>query len=162
MGRNGRGRSKDHVAANDNGANEVRVRSSVLTISRLLERQIAREQFERQVSANDNTPVRETDWCDDMIRAALYCTLFTRSATIPSPRPWPGASSARPNATPSTRRRAVNPELRRRGPDRRYLPAKSHLFEIANAIIALRCAVESNRFDDFWEHRAGTRPGAVQ
>ena len=26
----------------------------------------------------------------------------------------------------------------------------------ANAIIALRCAVESNRFDDFWERRAGT------
>ena len=25
----------------------------------------------------------------------------------------------------------------------------------ANAIIALRCAVESNRFDDFWERRAG-------
>ena len=24
----------------------------------------------------------------------------------------------------------------------------------ANAIIALRCAVESNRFDDFWERRA--------
>ena len=27
----------------------------------------------------------------------------------------------------------------------------------ANAIIALRCAVESNRFDDFWERRAGAR-----
>ena len=26
----------------------------------------------------------------------------------------------------------------------------------ANAIIALRCAIESNRFDDFWERRAGT------
>ena len=25
----------------------------------------------------------------------------------------------------------------------------------ANAIIALRCAIESNRFDDFWERRAG-------
>ena len=24
----------------------------------------------------------------------------------------------------------------------------------ANAIIALRCAIESNRFDDFWERRA--------
>ena len=24
----------------------------------------------------------------------------------------------------------------------------------ANAIIALRCSVESNRFDDFWERRA--------
>ena len=27
----------------------------------------------------------------------------------------------------------------------------------ANAIIALRCAVESNRFDDFWERRADAR-----
>ncbi len=27
----------------------------------------------------------------------------------------------------------------------------------ANAIIALRCAVESNRFDDFWERRASAR-----
>ena len=27
----------------------------------------------------------------------------------------------------------------------------------ANAIIALRCAVESNRFDDFWERRAGAQ-----
>ena len=28
----------------------------------------------------------------------------------------------------------------------------------ANAIIALRCAVQSNRFDDFWERRAGVPP----
>ena len=28
----------------------------------------------------------------------------------------------------------------------------------ANAIIALRCVVESNRFDDFWERRAGAIP----
>ena len=28
----------------------------------------------------------------------------------------------------------------------------------ANAIIALRCAVESNRFDDFWERRADAIP----
>ena len=59
MGRNGSGRSTDRVAANDNGAAEARVRSAVLTIARLLGRQIAREQFERQVSANDNTPVEE-------------------------------------------------------------------------------------------------------
>ena len=72
MGRNGRGRPKGHVAANDNGANEARVRSAVLTIARLLGRQIAPEQFERQVSANDNTPVKETDRCDDRIRVALY------------------------------------------------------------------------------------------
>ncbi len=60
MGRNGSGRRTDHVAANDNGAAEARVRSAVLTIARLLGRQIAREQFERQASANDNTPVKET------------------------------------------------------------------------------------------------------
>ncbi len=60
MGRNGSGRSRDRVGANDNGAAEARVRSAVLTIARLLGRQIAREQFERQVSANDNTPVKET------------------------------------------------------------------------------------------------------
>ena len=60
MGRNGSGRSRDRVGANDYGAAEARVRSAVLTIARLLGRQIAREQFERQVSANDNTPVKET------------------------------------------------------------------------------------------------------
>ena len=60
MGRNGNGRSRDGVAANDNGAAEARVWSAVLTIARLLGRQIAREQFERQASANDNTPVKET------------------------------------------------------------------------------------------------------
>ena len=60
MGRNGRGRSTDRVAANDNGAAEARVRSAVLTIARLLGRQIAREQFQRLETANDNTPVRET------------------------------------------------------------------------------------------------------
>ena len=56
MGRNGSGRSKDRVATSDNGAAEARVRSAVLTIARLLGRQIAREQFERQASANDNAP----------------------------------------------------------------------------------------------------------
>ena len=60
MGRNGSGRRRDRVAANDNGAAEARVRSAVLTIARLLGRQIAREQFERQASANDNAPVRKT------------------------------------------------------------------------------------------------------
>ena len=57
MGRNGRRRSTDHVAANDNGAAEARVRSAVLTIARLLGRQIAREQFEKLHSTNDNVPV---------------------------------------------------------------------------------------------------------
>ena len=54
------GGHRDRVAANDDGAAEARVRSAVLTIARLLGRQIAREQFERQASANDNTPVKET------------------------------------------------------------------------------------------------------
>ena len=59
-GKGGSGRSMDRVAANDNGTAEARVRSAVLTIARLLGRQIAREQFERQASANDNTPGGET------------------------------------------------------------------------------------------------------
>ena len=54
------GQPGGRIAANDNGAAEARVRSAVLTLARLLGRQIAREQFERAVSANDNTPVRET------------------------------------------------------------------------------------------------------
>ena len=57
MGRNGRERSTDHVAANDNAAAEARVRSAVLTIARLLGRQIAREQFERLASASCSTHV---------------------------------------------------------------------------------------------------------
>ena len=56
MGTNGSGRSGDRVAANDNGAAEARVRAALLTIARLLGRQIAREQFERRVAANDNRP----------------------------------------------------------------------------------------------------------
>ena len=43
----------------DNRAAEARVRAAVLTIARLLGRQVAREQFERLASANDNVPVRE-------------------------------------------------------------------------------------------------------
>ncbi len=57
-GRNGSGRSRNRGA--DNGAAEARFRPAVLTIARLLGRQIAREQFEWQASANDNTPVKET------------------------------------------------------------------------------------------------------
>ena len=56
MGTNGSGRSGDRVAANDNGAAEARFRAALLTIARLLGRQIAREQFERRVAANDNRP----------------------------------------------------------------------------------------------------------
>ena len=42
------------VAANDNGTAEARVQSAVLTIARLLGRQIAREQFTQLHAANDN------------------------------------------------------------------------------------------------------------
>ena len=48
------------VAANDNGSAEARAQSAVLTIARLLGRQIAREQFGRTDCANDNEPVQET------------------------------------------------------------------------------------------------------
>ncbi len=44
------------VAANDNGSAEARVQSAVLTIARLLGRQIAREQFTQLHAANDNRP----------------------------------------------------------------------------------------------------------
>ena len=47
-------------AANDNGAAEARVQSAVLTLARLLGRQIAREQFAQLHAANDNQPIEET------------------------------------------------------------------------------------------------------
>ena len=44
--------------ANDNGNGDVRVRidAAVLTIARLIGRQMARETFERLKAANDNDP----------------------------------------------------------------------------------------------------------
>ncbi|MCY4003296.1 MAG: hypothetical protein OXF33_06295 [Rhodospirillales bacterium] len=47
-------------AANDNGTAEARVQSAVLTLARLLGRQIAREQFAGLHAANDNRPTEET------------------------------------------------------------------------------------------------------
>ena len=44
------------VAANDNGGAEARVQSAVLTLARLIGRQIAREQFMQFDAANDNRP----------------------------------------------------------------------------------------------------------
>ena len=44
------------AAANDGGAAEARIESVVLTIARLLGRQIAREAFEHLDAANDDTP----------------------------------------------------------------------------------------------------------
>ena len=48
------------IAANDNGSAETRVQSAVLTLARLLGRQIAREQFAELHAANDNRPTEET------------------------------------------------------------------------------------------------------
>lgn len=44
------------AAANDGGAAEARIETVVLTIARLLGRQIARETFERLDAVNDDTP----------------------------------------------------------------------------------------------------------
>ena len=44
------------AAANPDGGAEARVQSAVLTIARLLGRQIAREQFWQPQAANDNRP----------------------------------------------------------------------------------------------------------
>ena len=45
------------MAANDNAATTgVRVERAVLTLARLLGRQMAREAFERLTAANDNRP----------------------------------------------------------------------------------------------------------
>lgn len=51
-------------AANDNGNVDTRVRvdAAVLTIARLIGRQIAREAFERLKAANDNDPPER---CED-------------------------------------------------------------------------------------------------
>ena len=46
--------------ANDNGTAEARVQSAVLTLARLIGRQIAREQFTELHAANDNRPTEET------------------------------------------------------------------------------------------------------
>lgn len=48
------------VAANPDGGAEARVQSTVLTLARLLGRQIAREQFWQPQAANDNQPTEET------------------------------------------------------------------------------------------------------
>lgn len=49
------------VAANDNGTVEARIDAAVLTIARLIGRQIAREEFERSCAANDNRPAPEAN-----------------------------------------------------------------------------------------------------
>ena len=50
-------------AANDDvhaGA-EARAKAALLTIARLIGRQIAREEFERRIAANDNRPAPKDD-----------------------------------------------------------------------------------------------------
>ena len=49
------------TAANDNGTAEARVEAVVLTLARLVGRQIARETSENLGGANDNAPVGKTD-----------------------------------------------------------------------------------------------------
>lgn len=48
-------------AANDNGAAGTKLDAAVLTIARLIGRQIAREEFERLSAANDNRPAPKAD-----------------------------------------------------------------------------------------------------
>ena len=46
--------SKGGTAANDSGTSEMRLDAAVLTIARLIGRQMARETFEHLNAANDN------------------------------------------------------------------------------------------------------------
>lgn len=48
-------------AANDNGAAETKLNAVMLTIARLIGRQIAREEFERLSATNDNRPAPKAD-----------------------------------------------------------------------------------------------------
>lgn len=48
------------TAANDNDGVEARVDAAVTVLARLLGRQIAREQFDRLCTANDNPPKPES------------------------------------------------------------------------------------------------------
>ena len=53
--------SRRFAAANDNGTAEARIEAVVLTLARLIGRQIAREEYERLRAANDNAAVGKTD-----------------------------------------------------------------------------------------------------
>ncbi len=48
--------SKGGTAANDNGTAAAKVDATVLTLARLIGRQMARETFEQLSAANDNRP----------------------------------------------------------------------------------------------------------
>ena len=49
------------AAANDNGTAEIRLDAAVLTLARLIGRQIAREAFEQLNTANYNRPAPKAD-----------------------------------------------------------------------------------------------------
>ncbi len=49
------------VAANDNGAAKTRCDATILTLARLIGRQIAREAYEQLSADNDNRPEPKTD-----------------------------------------------------------------------------------------------------
>jgi len=55
----GNGRTTSGLPANDTGTPEARVRSAVLTLARLLGRQIAREQHRQASTVNDGTPLKK-------------------------------------------------------------------------------------------------------
>jgi hypothetical protein len=52
---------KGKIAANDNGTPATRLDAAVVTVARLIGRQIAREEFERRSPANDNRPETEQE-----------------------------------------------------------------------------------------------------
>lgn len=49
------------LAANENGTAETRLDATVLTLARLIGRQMAREAFERLSAANDNRQAPKAD-----------------------------------------------------------------------------------------------------
>jgi hypothetical protein len=55
--------AREQPAANDNGSTRTttHMEAAVLIIARLIGRQMAREEFERQRAANDNQPRKATD-----------------------------------------------------------------------------------------------------
>lgn len=53
--------SKGGTAANDTGAAATRLDAAVLTLARLIGRQMARDAFERLNAANDNSPTDDEE-----------------------------------------------------------------------------------------------------
>lgn len=59
MRESGNGRSNDGITARDIAESEARVQSDVVTIARLLGREIARKHFERLEAVDDDAPAGE-------------------------------------------------------------------------------------------------------